>query len=97
MAHMIECFQNHVEKTVVELDTECNVVIANLATATPTDFHQAVEYVENHVKLLVLAKLGDQERSRVSQIVSAVQDHRNYLISAVVRTDSKPTTFAFLQ
>jgi len=71
---------------------QCKKVIANLATATPTDFHQTVKYVKNQVKSLVLAKLDDQELFRVSQVVLAVQHEGNYLISAILQTEPQPTT-----
>ena len=97
VANMVTCFRNHIKKQIVELETECNQAIARLRTATTTEFHQAVEYVEQHVELLAFADLGAQEESRVSQIVGAVQHHQNHLISNVVRGKSPPTTFEQLR
>ena len=52
---MVTCLQQHVEQQVVVLENECNRAMASLATATPTEFHTAVEFIEDHVEFLIFA------------------------------------------
>jgi len=96
VANMVTCFQEHVARHAVDLDNECNRAMASLATATPTDFHAAVEFVEDHLALLGFAGFNEQASVRLAQIIRAVQHHSNYLISAVVRAPA-PTTFRELR
>jgi len=100
IANMVTCFQEFIDKHSAALDTECNMKIARLSTATCKEFQDLVYSIEDHVSLFKFAGLGDQESSRVSQIVNAAHHHtghhRSFRIAGAIDTTPKPKTFTDL-
>jgi hypothetical protein len=97
--NMVLSFQEYVVKNQVQLDNACGDLISRLRTATLAEFHDGVDAIEKHVKVIQFANSENQETKRVNQIVLSVQHHPNYLVSGVVsdKVDKVPKTFAELR
>jgi hypothetical protein len=69
MANLNTCLQDYKIKHQLVLEAKSNVVLAELGSATPTSFQQAVELLEQHSATLTFAGLPNLKATRINKIL----------------------------